>query len=104
MNDSRAKFECRKWRKADEDQYSIKLEGYLDDMTDLTAMTIVTLAEQHDFDLGMLLTLIKVKASVFNKKKQVIHGKTARFNKFIMDEFINELINKGKEAEEDGRE
>lgn len=100
MNDSRAKFECRKWKKADDDQYSVKIEGYMDDMVDLAAMTIVTLADQHDFDLGMLLTLVKVKAVLFNSRKQTISGKAFQINRVFMDEFLN---NKKEEAE-DGRE
>lgn len=100
MNDSQAKFECRKWKKADEDQYSVKIEGYMEDMVDLVAMTIVTMAEQHDFNLGMLLTLVKVKAVLLNSRKQTIHGKVLHINKVFMDEFLN---NKKEEAE-DGRE
>lgn len=99
MNDSRAKFECRKWKKADEDQYSVKIEGYMEDMVDLVAMTIVTMAEQHDFDLGMLLTLVKLKAALLNSRKQTISGKVLHINKVFMDEFLN---NKKEEAE-DGR-
>ena len=100
MNDSQAKFECRKWKKADDDQYSVKIEGYMDDMVDLVAMTIVTLAEQHDFNLRMLLTLVKVKAVLFNSHKQTISGKAIQINKVFMDEFLK---NKKEEAE-DGRE
>ena len=99
MNDSRAKFECRKWKKADEDQYSVKIEGYPDDMIDLAAMTIVTLAEQHDSDLGLILNLVKVKAVLLNSRKQTISGKVLHINKVFMDEFLN---NKKEEAE-DGR-
>ncbi len=100
MNDSRAKFECRKWRKADEDQYSIKIEGYPDDMVDLAAMTIVTLAEQNDSDLGLILNLVKIKAILFNSHKQMISGKSFQINKVFMDEFFN---NTKEEAEDGGK-
>ena len=100
MNDSQAKFECRKFRMSGDDRYSIKIEGYPDDMVDLAAMTIVTLAEQNDSDLGLILNLVKVKAVLFNSHKQMISGKSFQINRVFMDEFLN---NKKEEAE-DGRE
>ena len=100
MNDSRAKFECRKFRKLGEDQYSIKLEGYPDEMIDLAAMTIVSIADQTDVDLGGLLTLVKVKATILKHRQQVLKANTTTFNQMFVDEFIN----KDWEAEEDGRE
>ena len=100
MNDSQAKFECRKFRMSGDDRYSIKIEGYPDDMVDLAAMTIVTLAEQNDSDLGLILNLVKVKAVLFNSHKQMISGKSFQINRVVMDEFLN---NKKEEAE-DGRE
>ena len=99
MNDSRAKFECRKFRRADEDQYSLKLEGFTDDMVDLAAMTIVSIADQNDIDLSGLLTLVKVKATILKHRQQVLKANTTRFNQVFVDEFIN----KDEEVEEDGR-
>jgi hypothetical protein len=100
MNDLRAKFECRKFRKSGDDRFSIKIEGYPDDMVDLAAMTIVTLAEQNDSDLGLILNLVKIKAILFNSSKQMISGKAFQINKVFMDEFLN---NKKEEEAEDGR-
>lgn len=99
MNDSQAKFECRKFRRSGDDRFSIKIEGYPDDMIDLAAMTIVTLAEQNDSDLGLILNLVKIKAILFNSRKQTISGKAFQINRVFMDEFLN---NKKEEAE-DGR-
>ena len=100
MNDSRAKFECRKFRKLGEDQYSIKLEGYPDEMIDLAAMTIVSIVDQTDVNLAGLLTLVKVKAMILKGRQQVLKANTIEISQSFMDEFIN----KDREAEEDGRE
>lgn len=69
-----ARLEIKKFEENGQTRFSLRMQGYIEDMLDMTAMSMISIANKYNVSLDEICSDVKVRAAILRRRQELIHG------------------------------